>query len=312
MKILICGLGSIGLRHANNLIKYGYENLIIVTKRKYKFKKAKNIKFYISLKKALDENPDIAFICNSTHKHEETILKCLKKNISLFVEKPIGFKKNRLKKIKEHLTKNKDNINMVGYMMRFHPAIKKINQIIKQKYLGKLFHFSFVWGEYLPNWHKNENYKKSYAANKKMGGGVSLTLSHDLDLAKFLFGDINKVSLIESKIDILKIKAVSSSDFLVKFKNGIVGNIHLDYFQKKPTRIYKIYGSEGKLEFDYYSNEISIKTSKFSKKIIFKKFKRNQLFLEELDYFLKGVKNNNKLSPNIIESIGLLENFKLI
>ena len=79
MKILICGLGSIGLRHTNNLIESGYRDLIIFSKRKYKFKKAKNIKFYISLEKALDENPDIAFICNSTHKHEETILKCLKK-----------------------------------------------------------------------------------------------------------------------------------------------------------------------------------------------------------------------------------------
>ena len=39
-----------------------------------------------------------------------------------------------------------------------------------------------------------------------MGGGVSLTLSHDLDLAKMLFGDIKKVSFIENKNNILKIK----------------------------------------------------------------------------------------------------------
>ena len=84
---------------------------------------------------------------------------------------------------------------MVGYMMRFHPAIKKIKEILKSKYLGKIFHFSFLWGEYFPNWHKNENYKKSYAANKKMGGGAALTLSHDLDLSKFFFGEIKKVKL---------------------------------------------------------------------------------------------------------------------
>ena len=47
-------------------------------------------------------------------------------------------------------------------------------------------------GEYLPNWNKytKKNYKKNYAANNSMGGGVALTLSHDLDLSRFLFGEI--------------------------------------------------------------------------------------------------------------------------
>ena len=51
------------------------------------------------------------------------------------------------------------------------------------------FYFRSEWGEFLPNWHPKENYKKSYAANKKMGGDISLTLSHDLDLAKFFWQD---------------------------------------------------------------------------------------------------------------------------
>ena len=33
-KILICGLGSIGQRHALNLIKLGYKNLILYREKK--------------------------------------------------------------------------------------------------------------------------------------------------------------------------------------------------------------------------------------------------------------------------------------
>ena len=66
--------------------------------------------------------------------------------------------------------------------MRFHPAVSKIKEILRKKEIGEIFHFSSYWGEYLPNWHKNENFRESYAANRSMGGGPSLTLSHDLDL----------------------------------------------------------------------------------------------------------------------------------
>ena len=33
---------------------------------------------------------------------------------------------------------------------------------------------------------------KSYAANKNLGGGVSLTLSHEIDLMIYLFGKIKR------------------------------------------------------------------------------------------------------------------------
>ena len=63
---------------------------------------------------------------------------------------------------------------MVGYMMRFHPAINKIKYLIKKNYIGKIYYIYSEWGEYLPNWHQSENYKKSYAAKKNSGGSLTL------------------------------------------------------------------------------------------------------------------------------------------
>ena len=37
----------------------------------------------------------------------------------------------------------------------------------------------------MPGWHKGENYKKSYALNKNLGGGVINTCCHEIDLALF-------------------------------------------------------------------------------------------------------------------------------
>ena len=43
---------------------------------------------------------------------------------------------------------------------------------------------------YLPQWRK-KNYKKSYSSNAKLGGGVSLDLSHEIDYIQWIFGNIN-------------------------------------------------------------------------------------------------------------------------
>lgn len=312
MKILICGLGSIGLRHTKNLLKLGYKDILLFTSRKIIEKKLKNLKTFNSLDGALKEKPNLVLICNSTHLHEDIIITCLKNNTNVFIEKPVGFNKKKLEKI-SRLIKKKQNINnMVGYMMRFHPAIIKLKELLKSNEIGNVFHFSSCWGEYLPNWHKEEIYKNSYAANKSMGGGVSLTLSHDLDLSCYLFNKIKKVEVIKNNINSLKINAESSVDFLVSFEKNINGFIHLDYLQKKPVRNLVVTGTEGSIEFNYYKNQIKISKNNKQKKILFKKFKRNHLFINEMKYVLESIKSKKKMKPSIIESIDLLKCFKLI
>ena len=95
MKILICGLGSIGLRHTKNLLKLGYKDILLFTSRKVIEKKLKNLKKFNSLTSALQEKPNLVLVCNSTHLHEDIIIACLKKNTNIFLEKPVGFNKKK-------------------------------------------------------------------------------------------------------------------------------------------------------------------------------------------------------------------------
>ena len=87
MKILICGLGSIGLRHLNNLVKLGYKDIIIFSSRKPGSNKIRNFQFFKTLKSALNEKPNLALICNSTHLHEKTAINCIKNNVNVFFRK---------------------------------------------------------------------------------------------------------------------------------------------------------------------------------------------------------------------------------
>ena len=67
MKILICGIGSIGKRHAKNLINLGEKNIIFYRERNFeiKDKKLKKIKVFHNLSEALKEKPKITLFAMS-------------------------------------------------------------------------------------------------------------------------------------------------------------------------------------------------------------------------------------------------------
>jgi len=84
-KILIVGYGSIGKRHAENLISNFNVKLIIYTKRKDLDFTNKNILVYDSLDKCLTEEPDIGFVTNETKFHLPVAIKLARYGLDLFL-----------------------------------------------------------------------------------------------------------------------------------------------------------------------------------------------------------------------------------
>ena len=309
--ILICGAGSIGIRHAKNLINLGYRNIAFFTNRKKLKIGSYKPKTFLKIQDAFrNYNFKIALITNETNRHIDTAIYCANKGCHLFIEKPLCDKKDKVKKLINIITKKK-LINMVGYMMRFHPAIKQIKSMITKKSFGDIYHFYSEWGEFLPNWHPNENYKKSYAAQKNKGGGSTLTLSHDIDLMQFLFGKIKKSLIIKNKIG-LKIQSETSTNIMLQFKKNVSGFIHLDYLQKNEERFLKISGTKMIIKFYYLKNMFKIYRNKKIKIIKYGKFHRNLLFLSEIKYFINNCKNLRICSPNINQAYKNLLDLKLI
>ena len=299
MKFLICGLGSIGERHLRNLTSLGFDDVILFRKRNNPLRTIKNtFPTYSSLKECLDQKPDIAIICNPTHLHIETALQCVIANCNIFIEKPLSHNLERCDELLMTLKKH-NKIAMVGYMMRYHPCILKMREWIDSGAIGKVISIRSIWGEYLPDWHPWEDCRKTYAAIQNMGGGPALTLSHELDLAIWLCGEVKNVVGMTNNNSNLEIDTEHSIDILLSFKNGITGNIHLDYLHKPAKRAFDVLGTSGRIEFDYYSNETTLFTHNEVNGEIYSvdnKFDRNDMFITEIKEFIAAVKFA-KLSP---------------
>lgn len=295
IKILVLGVGSIGERHIKNLLELGYRNIILCrTIGQIPRTIACDYPTFGELDDALAELPDCVLICNPTHLHADSVIRCLEAGCSVFVEKPIATSTLDLLRIKSAISQFRKPV-VVGYMMRYHPAIKEITSIKNDGLLGKPIHFRSVWGEFLPDWHPWEDYRKSYAARSDMGGGATLTLSHDIELALRLMGPFSRVSKVETGGSFLNTDCPELTDLVVKFESGCSGNIHLNYLAKPPERTIKIYFERGQVIFDYYKNSLQVYNYADDRltKRVFGDFDRNDLFREEMYNFMQTVINQD-------------------
>ena len=103
----------------------------------------------------------------------------------------------------------------MGFQFRFHPLLKTVKKMLLKKEIGNVVSASFVNGEYLPNWHKYENYSSSYASKKVLGGGCILTQIHEIDYAIWLLGKPNTLFAVGDNLSKLKIDVEDSTQILL-------------------------------------------------------------------------------------------------
>ena len=63
-----------------------------------------------------------------------------------------------------------------------------LKDYVDSKKLGKIFSVRCEVGQNLMYWRKDRDYRSSVTANRNLGGGVLLELSHELDYLSWIFG----------------------------------------------------------------------------------------------------------------------------
>ena len=252
-KVLLIGFGSIGRKHYKILKKIiNIKNIKILTTQK----KIKNI--LIDFEAIKLYNPDIIIIASTTDKHFQHLkyVNSILKNKIILVEKPLFHKPLNLKKIQNKI--------FVGYNLRFHPIIQFVKKIInKNKILSSEIHCS----SYLPDW-RNRPLKFTSSYSKKLSGGILNELSHEIDYARYLYGNLSKINVLTKKNSNLKITSADYANITLKSLDGAIININLNYYSKLTKRFIILDTNKLSLYADLINGFVSIKNKngKSSKK----------------------------------------------
>src|SRR5699024_8419493 len=178
----------------------------------------------------------------------------------------------------------------VGYCLRYMPVIQALKDIIHTGSMGKIYNVYCETGQYLPDWRPTKNYRYSVSANKSLGGGALLELSHEIDYLHYLLGDLKPISAILRSSEELKLEVEDLADVLALTSENSVVNIHLDFLQKTPRRIIRIITENGSMDCDLISN--SLKINRCGEEYVVyedNSYDRNQMYLDMLINFKRLV-----------------------
>ena len=140
-KICVVGGGSWGNNHIRTLYEFGCLGGIVETNQDtlYRFEEQyPNVKGFSSLDEALQEKSFLGFtVATPATTHYTLAKKIIEAGKHVLVEKPFTLQNDHAEELIHLFEKNNVNL-MVWHVLLFHPAIKKIKNLIDQNKIGKL------------------------------------------------------------------------------------------------------------------------------------------------------------------------------
>jgi len=312
MRIFVVGCGSIGKRHIGNLKRLSLSEITAFdprSERREETEEKYGIKVYEKFEDGLSNNPDAVVIASPTSLHLEQAKVAGLKGCHIFIEKPISHNMDGVDEFIEVVDGNK-LIVLIGYNMRYHPCLKRIKEILSKGEIGRVISARVQCGQYLPDWHPSEDYRKGYSARSELGGGVILDASHELDYIRWFLGEAKEVFAFAGKLSSLEIDTEDTAEILIKFDSGAIGEVHLDYIQRTKSRACQIIGEEGTIIWDINEECVKLFKAESGKWEIYpqkKDFDVNNMYTDEMKYFIECIEKGERVYPDARDGKKVLE-----
>jgi predicted dehydrogenase len=311
LRILVAGFGSIGKRHVRNLrtlapieviaYRVGGEPLPPEFQGDW-------ITETVDLDEALARGPVAALVCSPPSHLMKVALPIAQAGCHLFIEKPLSHTMDGVAELVS-LVKEKNLVSLMGYNLRYHPGLQLVKSLIDDRRIGRVVSLRVQVGQYLPDWHPWEDYRKGYSARQDLGGGVITDLIHEIDYVRWLGGNVRRVACFADHVSHLEIDTEDVAEILLDFESGAIGSVHVDYVQRVPTRGCQIIGDEGTIVWDDSAGEVRLFEVKDSEWQTFhqKGFERNDMYVAEMKHFLDCLEGHDSPVVDIREGAEVLK-----
>lgn len=304
MRILVIGTGSIGRRHITNLLTLGAD----VSAYSYRgLSRTDPLPGAAHILKDLDEALARAFdgvvVANRTDMHIDVAHMFARTGTALFIEKPLS---NSLSGVTElqGIVRDKKTIVEAGFMLRLHPNLLWIRDYLASANLGKIHYVRAAVGQYLPGWRPGTDHRTCYSAKRESGGGVIFDLVHDLDLVRWMVGEVDEVVAMTAHEESLEVETEALAQIGLRCVDGVLAQIHLDYLRPTYARTMEIVGSQGTLSWDYLAGRVELERPGEGTAIVHQvseTFERNDMFKAHMDLFLQRIKDRKTTASSSLD-----------
>lgn len=297
MRALIVGLGAIGRRHRANLEALEPSTPVVVWHQHSRPSDRASADVEIAvygLEDALATQPDFALVTGPASTHVDTALALADHGVHLLVEKPLS---NRLDGVDALIARCREKrlALLVAYNFRFYRPLQLVREAVAEGRIGRVLSIRAEVGQYLPEWRPGSDYRQSVSARAELGGGALLELSHEIDYARWLVGEVREVSARAGHVSDLEMDVEDLAEVVLEFENGAIGSLHMDMVQRSPTRTCRIVGSTGTLVWDGMTHHVGLyssDTGAWTDLWPAAALDRNDMYVAELRHFLSCVRGD--------------------
>lgn len=205
------------------------------------------------------EEVDVFYNLGPNHIHPEPSIAALEAGVPTFCEKPLAPTLPEADTMAE-TARDADVPAGCAFNYRFIPAIQYAKNLIEAGELGEIRHFR---GRYLQDWLADPQAPWEWRLDEEMAGSGALgdLGAHTIDLARFLVGDIERVSghlktfvderPVEGDDETRPVTVDDAYTAQAEFENGAVGSFEASRFAtgRKNDHTIAIEGSNGSLKF---------------------------------------------------------------
>jgi len=256
-RILIAGLGSIGRRHLATVRSVLPDCEVVLLRRPGRPPPdglGPGIRVLEDPEAALATHPEAAIIANPAPFHVATALPLARAGVPLLVEKPLSDRPEGVDALLAACAET-GGVLQVGYCLRFDPSLRAVKEALAADAIGRPLALHIEVGQYLPDWRPGTDYRDGVSARADLGGGVLLELSHEIDYARWLAGEVETVFARTARSGALDIDVEDTADLILDFENGIDANLHMDMLCRPAVRVCRINGTAGTLYWDGIRHE---------------------------------------------------------
>lgn len=316
MKFFIVGLGSMGKRRIRNLKALNAGEIIgfeVQEQRRVEVEREFGIKTYATLEGGLSQQPDALIISTPPNLHMQYALEAATRGLHFFMEASVVLDKDMDKLIS--LCKGKEIVAAPSATMRFHPSIQVMKRLVDEGAIGKVLAFNYHSGQYLPDWHPWEDYRKFYVAKRETGGCREI-VPFELSWITWLMGPVRRLSCMLGKLTKLDIDIDDVYQILLQFESGTIASMQVDVISRVAYRYFKMISEDGVIIWDWNRRTVSAYTASSREwkeylqgpgRVVGGYVMEDDMYVNEMQHFIGAVQGKQEYMYSLEDDKRILE-----
>lgn len=219
LPIAVIGAGAIGRKHVERTLRHADVQLVAIvdpTPEARAYGMSLNIPCYPDHQVMLAEcRIGGAIVATPNSTHADIGIACLDAGVPVLMEKPVAESVEQAQRLCERAEQLGIPL-LVGHQRRHNPILQRARELIANGVLGRL-----VSATAMAVWLKPDSYFEPAWRREAGGGPVLINLVHDIDVLRFLLGDVVNVQATMSN-EVRGFEVEDTAAVMLTFANGVI------------------------------------------------------------------------------------------